>query len=452
MILFGLTNQTIASQESLVPEVNKKTERNLKFDWPMIKIGTASYENGPTGTTVIHFGDKSSVAIDVRGGGPGTVNAPYMEMGYPFPELDTIVIAGGSWYGLEATTAVASALKDDGLRDGDAFATVPNIAMSVGSIIFDFGGRRLNEIYPDKKLGQAAFRAAKTGNFPLGATGAARFAKSGGFFGCNSFSGQGAAFKQIGKVKLAAFTVVNAYGSIVDRNGNVPSCYTESGLETNIPVADLFSDYGKGLEKKIAALKNKHKQNTTISILVTNQKLKPAYLKRLAVQVNTSMARSLQPYGTLFDGDVFYAVSTEEIEDGELNSVELGIVASELMWDAVLSSIPEQPAVTKTASKKQKKKIKLSKQQLAKLEGEYKFSEQSQLILKSRNGNLYARSKGRINVYAIPNDKEIELLQVTKNEFTVPSRYPFLMRFEKNGELVINPGHWQQVSINKIAN
>lgn len=448
-ILFGLTNQALASQESLIPVVNKKAERNLKFDWPMINIGTASYEEGPTGATVIHFGEKSSVAIDVRGGGPGTVNAPYMEMGYPIPELDTIVIAGGSWYGLEATTAVASALKDDGIRDGNAFTEVPNIAMSVGSIIFDFGGRRLNEIYPDKKLGQAAFRAAKTGSFPLGAIGAARFAKSGGFFGCNSYSGQGAAFKQIGKVKLAAFTVVNAYGSIVDRDGNVPSCYTKSGVATNVPVAELFSDFGKGLEKKIAALKSKHKQNTTISVLVTNQKLKPAYLKRLAVQVNTSMARSLQPYGTLYDGDVFYAVSTEEIEDGELNSVELGVIASELMWDAVLSSVPEQPAITKPISKRKLKTVKLSKGELAKMVGVYKFSAESQLKVTSRNDKLFAKSMGRINVYAIPSDKEVELKQVSKFEFTVSSRYPFLMRFEKKGQLVINPGHWQQVSVNK---
>jgi len=143
----------------------------LEFNWPTIKVGTASYEAGPTGATVIHFDRKVFSAIDVRGT-PGTINAPYMDLQYDLAELDTVVFAGGSWYGLEAVTGVASALKDDGIRDGSAFGEVPNIAMSVGSIIFDFGARRLNEIYPDKRLGQAAYRAAEPGRFPLGATGA----------------------------------------------------------------------------------------------------------------------------------------------------------------------------------------------------------------------------------------------------------------------------------------
>src|SRR5688500_20364819 len=34
-------------------------------------------------------------------------------------------------------------------------------------------------------------------------------------------SGQGAAFRIVGKTRIAVFTVVNAYGAIVDRSGNV---------------------------------------------------------------------------------------------------------------------------------------------------------------------------------------------------------------------------------------
>ena len=67
----------------------------------------------------------------------------------------------GGWCGwtgaVMGVTAVATALKDDGLRSGDW----TNVALSVGAIIYDFGGRRLNEIYPDKRLAQAAFRDAE---------------------------------------------------------------------------------------------------------------------------------------------------------------------------------------------------------------------------------------------------------------------------------------------------
>ena len=148
-----------------MPLLNPSAEKLLHYDWPLLRVGIGSYEEGPTGVTVFHFQNKVQAAVDVRGGGPGTVNAPYMALGYDMPELDTVVFAGGSWYGLEAVTGVATALKDDGIRDGNAFSAEPNMAISVGSIIFDFGSRRLNEIYPDKRLAQATFRAASSGSF-----------------------------------------------------------------------------------------------------------------------------------------------------------------------------------------------------------------------------------------------------------------------------------------------
>ena len=145
------------------------TKKCCTLDWPLLRVGTAEYEEGPTGVTVFYFQQKVLVAMDVLGGSPSSVNSSYLDLGYDEPELDAVVFAGGSWYGLEAVTAVSSALKDDHLRDGNAFGNPPNIALSVGSIIFDFGSRRLNEIYPDKRLAEAAFRAAQPGFFPLGA-------------------------------------------------------------------------------------------------------------------------------------------------------------------------------------------------------------------------------------------------------------------------------------------
>ena len=47
----------------------------------------------------------------------------------------------------------------------------------------------------------------------------------------------------------------------------------------------------------------------------------------------------LEAAAGVYDGDVLYAVSTGEVEeDPALGPVELGMVASEAAWDAVLSS------------------------------------------------------------------------------------------------------------------
>ncbi len=428
-------------QQTLTPIINTPSTKNLQYNWPMIKVGTGSYEEGPTGVTVFHFDRKVNVAVDIRGGGPGTVNAPYMDLGYDLAELDTIVFAGGSWYGLEATTAVATALKDDGLRDGDAFSKEPNIAMSVGSIIFDFGKRRLNEIYPDKRLAQATYRAAKAGTFPQGSYGAGRSARSGGFFGCNAFSGQGGAYREIGDIKIAAFSVVNAYGAIVDREGYIAACYGDKGWPVKIKASELLSRFPDNMTQWSSDKQQKASpKNTTISLIVTNQALDQAELKRLATQVHTSMARAIQPFTTIVDGDVLYAVSTAEVKEQKFSSAVLGTIASEVMWDAVLSSVPEQPVAATPA-----KQLTINKRSLKKITGQYTFSEFAQLKISTKGKSLYAQATGKRDIFTIGRDKKTELIPISKTDFMVPGRYPLTLRFEADNQLIINPGHWQQV-------
>jgi L-aminopeptidase/D-esterase-like protein len=171
------------------------------------------------------------VAVDVRGGAAGTVNTDMLRLGYGRPFTDAVVFSGGSAYGEETITAVATGLKDDGIRSGDFL----EVAAVPGAIIYDFGGRRFNEVYPDKRLAQAALHALRPGVFPLGAQGAGRMAMQGSYFGCNAHSGQGGAFRRIGATKIAAFTVVNAAGAVTDRNGQLVACNRQNPGATSRP-------------------------------------------------------------------------------------------------------------------------------------------------------------------------------------------------------------------------
>jgi 6-aminohexanoate-oligomer endohydrolase len=183
----------------------------LRFDFPGLEIGVAEYDEGPTGCTVFSLQDGAAASIDVRGGSPGVTGAGY-------DLVHAICLAGGSAYGLEATAGVAAELfARREYRTG--WLDIPLVA---GAIVFDWG-RRDNAIYPDKELGRAALRAARRGIFPLGARGAGRSATAGKIFAYEEGepAGQGAAFRQVGETRLAVFTVVNAIGAIVDRDGNV---------------------------------------------------------------------------------------------------------------------------------------------------------------------------------------------------------------------------------------
>ncbi len=340
----------------------------LTFDWPAIEVGIGSYEEGPTGVTVIRFPKRASMMVDVRGGAPGTVNTDALRLGYGRPFTDAIVFSGGSAYGEEAITAVATGLKDDGIRSGDW----TDVAFAAGAIIYDFGGRRFNEVYPDKRLAQAALRAVRPGVFPLGAQGAGRMAMQGGYFGCNAHSGQGGAFRQIGAVKIAAFTVVNAYGSVTDRAGRLVACNRPKSWGNLTATSELLRNLPQSLnanwDAAAVAPDAGGTRNTTVSLIVTNQKLDTASLQRLAVQVHTSMARAIQPFSTSEDGDTLFAASTQEV-DGEFRPVTLTTVASEVMWDAVLASVPDHA----TSPPPAEKPATVSADKLAAYAGTYEF-------------------------------------------------------------------------------
>jgi L-aminopeptidase/D-esterase-like protein len=427
-------------QAALEPVVNAG-DRTLTFDWPALRIGTGEYAEGPTGVTVFHFPEKALAAVDVRGGGPGTVNTDYLRLGYDSRQLDSVVFAGGSWYGLEATTAVATALKDDGKRDG----AWTNLALSVGAIIYDFGERRLNEIYPDKRLAQAAFRGARPGVFALGAQGAGRFARSGGLFGCNAYSGQGGAFREVNGVKVAAFVVVNALGVVTRRDGGVAACYRDPAWPEELRATDLLATYAASGRAGATLIE----RNTTVSLVVTNQKLSPSELQRLATQVHSSMSRAIQPFATRSDGDVLYAVSTAELaptaETPGIDPVQLDVLAAEVMWDAVLSSVPPQPEAPRVSGGA----YAPTPEELESASGEYVFSPTASLRVTVSEGRLFAQASGVRNVYAIGTSTPVELWPVSARIYTVPGRYPFSIRFSPPDRMVLNPGHWQQVGLRK---
>ena len=296
----------------------------LEFDFPGIEIGVAEYDEGPTGCTVFHFPSGASSSVDVRGGSPGVSGA-----GYPF--VNAICLAGGSLYGLESVTGVAAEL----LAQRDYRTGWLDIPLVAGAIIFDWG-RRDNAVYPDKELGRAALRGAAPGAFPLGARGAGRSATVGKLFAYEEGepAGQGAAFRQVGDTKVAVFTVVNAVGAIVDRNGDVVRGHYDraSGVRRRlVPSVDERLAAGVPVRPPPG--------NTTLTVATTNVRLDARQITTFARQVHVSMARAIQPFHALEDGDVLFAVSTNEIErDPLLDTTSLGVVASEIAWDAVLAA------------------------------------------------------------------------------------------------------------------
>jgi L-aminopeptidase/D-esterase-like protein len=296
--------------------------RTLTFDFPAFQIGVAEYAAGPTGCTVFLFPNGASTSIDKRGGAIGITGE--------YEWNHALVLAGGSMFGLEAAAGVASELNHRNDFDLQKFALV------TGAIIWDFA--RPNRIYPDLALGQAAVSAARPSVFLLGARGAGRSAGCGAIFGRerSERTGQGAAFRQVGPIKIAAFIVVNAVGVILDRQGRVVrgNRDPETGERCH-PVEEY--------ERRLASgqLTRPPGGNTTLTVIVTNQKLAKNGREQWGKQVHSSLSRAIYPFQTTHDGDTLFAVSTNEVDDGALEVAALGVITGELVWDAILS-IPER--------------------------------------------------------------------------------------------------------------
>lgn len=298
----------------------------LRFDFPGLEVGVAEYDEGPTGCTVLSFPDGAASSIDVRGGSPGV-------SGVGYELVHAICLAGGSLYGLEAAAGVAAEL----LARRDYRTGWLEIPLVAGAIIFDWGPRD-NAVYPDKELGRAALRAARPGVFPLGTRGAGRSATAGKLFAYEEGepAGQGAAFRQVGDTKVAVFTIVNAVGAIVDRGGEVVvGLYARKSGVRRALVPGVEERLASGLPVRPPP------GNTTLTVLATNLRLDARQLRTVGRQVHASMARAIQPFHALEDGDVLFAVSTGAVDaDPLLDTTALGVVASEVAWDAVLSVVP----------------------------------------------------------------------------------------------------------------
>ena len=407
----------------------------LEFDFPGVSIGVAEYAEGPTGTTVVHFDERVMGVVDVRGGGPGTMNATLLEQGYENPLLRAIVFLRR--LGLRPRCAAAGASKEiKSLLDDPGWFT--KIAVVGGAIIFDLGGRRYNAITPDENLGRAAIRAMRPGYFPLGARGAGRFAMQGGYYGSAQHSGQGGAFGKYGDVRIAVFTVVNAVGGIVNRDGRLIRCGTP--VSNDCPTAADLLHTASETEDTLARNSEGLTSNTTITLVVTNQQMSYAELQRFAMQTHTSMGRAIQPFHTINDGDTLYAVTTAEVRDESLSSGKLGVLASELAWDAVLSSVPTLDEKPRTVSRR------VSEDEASRYTGTYRFAPNMVASVSSSNGRLLVTAPGRHSTY-LPANSTNALLPAAGGDFLLDTERRDVIRFETDAAgsvsgMTINPGQW----------
>jgi L-aminopeptidase/D-esterase-like protein len=168
-----------------------------------------------SGVTVILAEDGGMTAgVDVRGGGPGTRETDLLDPTATVPQVNAIVLSGGSAYGLASAGGVADELGARGI--GFSVGPTPDQVVPIvpAAVVFDLGRGGQFGLRPGNEAGASAARAALVERQPLlqGCVGAGTGTVAGGLKG-----GLGSASTVLSDGAIvAALVVLNAMGSVID--------------------------------------------------------------------------------------------------------------------------------------------------------------------------------------------------------------------------------------------
>lgn len=345
----GLAAPTAATAmgEDDLTKANPSTKGalNLITDVPGLKVGNAQDSDVKTGVTVI-IPDKPAVAaVDVRGGGPATRETDALSPENLVQTVDGIVLSGGSVYGMAAPDGICAWMgaRNRGFSMGAAPGVPPSPILPTACLydLANGGNKAWNENPPYRELGLKALGSIGD-EFAIGTAGAGYGANSGGIKG-----GLGSA-SVISKegITVGAIVAVNSLGAAI---GPDSKQFWAAPFEMDNEFGGLGSDelragsesYGKAMQPR---------GNTTIAVISTDIALTRVELQRVAMMAQDGLARALRPVHAPFDGDVVFALSTEqqEVPEGTPRSfmtLRIGALAADTLARAIARAIFEATAL-----------------------------------------------------------------------------------------------------------
>ena len=304
---------------------------------PGIRVGHCTDLRAATGCTVVLCDNGAVGGVDVRGSAPGTRETDLLRSGSLVPQVDAVLLTGGSAFGLSAASGVVSYLEERGQGYRAGRFVVPIVSAAV---LFDLGVGD-SAVRPGPEEGYRACEAAVSGDVAQGSVGAgtgATVAKALGV-GRGVKGGVGAAGIDLGDgVLVAAIVAVNAVGGIHDPH-------------TGELVAGARSDDGGMVDVLDAMLASgeqpppvKFAANTTIGVVATNARLDREQANKLAAVAHDGMALAVRPAHTTHDGDTMFALATGTSE-GDVDVDRLGAAAVVCTARAIVNGVRSATSV-----------------------------------------------------------------------------------------------------------
>ena len=285
-----------------------------------------------SGTTVVVAsgdGDGAVGGVDVRGGGPGTRETDLLDPWNLVERVHSVVLSGGSAYGLAAADGVMARLAQDhrgfpvGVEPGEVVPIVP------AAVVFDLGRGGRFTAYPTAEHGAAAYDdavAAPAGRpVAQGVVGAGTGTVVGGLKG-----GVGSASVVLPDgATVAALVAVNAAGTAVDgRTGELYGArFALDGELDGLPPLPTGSAL-TGLLDRLGAVAASPTLATTLAVVGTDVTLSKAQCQKVAGVGHDGMARALRPVHGMTDGDTVFTLSTTRRPAPDIAVLQLVLAAA----------------------------------------------------------------------------------------------------------------------------
>ena len=293
-----------------------------------LKVGHWTDKKNKTGCTVLISEKPLIASVDIRGGAPGTKEIALLDPIASAPNVNAILLTGGSAFGLNASGGVVKFLeeKNIGIKfGGNIIPLVPS------AVIFDLNVGS-GEIRPGFEEGYIAANNASK-NFSIGPVGVGTGCTVGKLLG-NKYSMNGgvgtSSYRFDDGTIVSCLVAVNALGSVFNPiNGEIIA-----GPMKNKKIYDSIDLFLIGKNQKRGF------ENTTIGLIATNANLSKIDCKRLAIAANDGLALSVRPSHTSSDGDLFFGISTNE-KATTLTQDQLFSASVKVTYEAINNAILE---------------------------------------------------------------------------------------------------------------
>jgi len=319
----------------------QKGPKNLITDVGGIRVGNAQDTAICSGTSVVLPDKPAVMAVDVRGGGPGTRDTEALHPSTLVEAYHGLVLSGGSVFGLAAADGVTAWLSENGIGLDMGPRSLPVVPAAILFDLTNGGDKNWGAESPYVNLGRQACENAGI-EFALGNVGAGTGATAGpikGGLGSASLIDDGGiaagalvAANPMGEVLIPGSDVFWAWAAENDGEfgGRVPKANPEGPLPLSLPEVPPATTH------------------TTIGIVAVNAALTKAQAQRIAIMAQDGISRAIRPAHTPFDGDTIFVLATGEVplaDPHPLSLARLGTMAADCVARSIARGVYEAASI-----------------------------------------------------------------------------------------------------------